>query len=395
MKIVYATDTYWPRINGVTVSISSYKEQMEKRGHEVHVLSPMYPGRVNIRDKEKNIHRFSSYKILFTSHDEDRLVYPWNKGEAFRVLDSIKPDIIHQQTEFSMGIMAFKYAKTHDVPVVLTSHTYFEEYAKLYFPFIPEFLLRAYVRNRAYRFYNKVDFMITPTIRMKDVIKSYKVTTPIEVIPTGLSGDDFNGIDKKRDKSNSIFANQYPQIKGKKILLYTGRIGGEKNIYFLFNVMMKLIPKHKDLMFLLAGDGPQRRELEGFVKAKGIDKNVLFLGYVDRGVIKYLYSLADIFIFASKTESQGLVTIEAMMCHTPVVALGIMGTKDVMNGDNGGYMVDENIDQFAEKVDHLLSDKKLYKKKSDEAYKYSQNWTLDKTAKKMEEVYRAIIALRK
>lgn len=391
MKIIYATDTYWPRINGVTVSISSYKNQLEKMGHEVHVLAPAYPGRINIREGEKNIHRFSSYKILFTSHDEDRLVFPWQKKKAFDVMDAVKPDLIHLQTEFSMGIIAYKYAHSRGIPVVLTSHTYFEEYGKMYFPFLPEFLIRAYVKNRGYRFYNKMNIMITPTERMRDVLLGYGVHKPIEVIPTGLSADDFSGIDKKRDKESSIFVKNHPVIKGKKILLYTGRIGGEKNIVFLLEVVKKLTADFPEIMLLLAGDGPQRAELQEKARASGIEKNVLFLGYVDRNDIKYLYSLADIFIFASKTESQGLVTIEAMLCKTPVVAIGIMGTRDVMKGDNGGFMVDENIDLFKEKIELLLKDRIIYKKKSEEAYKYAQNWTLAKTAKKMESVYKKLI----
>ena len=387
MKIVYATDTYWPRINGVTVSIASYKKRLESHGHEVHVITPYYP---NCDDEEENIHRFSSYKLLFTNQAEDRLVYPWKKKKVHKKLEEIKPDIIHIQTEFTVGIMAMKYGIKNDIPIITTSHTYFEEYINIYFPFLPKRLARTYARGRVRKFHNKANAVIAPTERMKNVLLGYDLEKPIHVIPTGISKKDFGDLSKKDEKNNSHLYKKYPKLKGKKILSYVGRIGAEKNIYFLFDVIKQLKEKFPEIVLLLAGDGPQRDELKKFVKNHNLTKNIIFLGYIDWSKIKHVYALSDIFIFSSKTETQGLVTIEAMMCKTPVVALGIMGTLDVMQGDNGGFMVDEDLDIFTEKVNLLLTDSSLYKKKSDEAFKYAQNWTLKKTTEKMEQLYTSI-----
>jgi glycosyltransferase involved in cell wall biosynthesis len=151
--------------------------------------------------------------------------------------------------------------------------------------------------------------------------------------------------------------------------------------------MQKLKARFDNFVLLIVGDGPKRQDYERMVVELGIKENVVFTGYIDRKIIKKVYSLADVFTFASKTETQGLVTVEAMICRTPVVAIGEMGTKDVMQGDNGGFMVGEDLDEFTEKVYLLLTDEKLYARKSEEAYNYAMNWTTDKQILKILDVY--------
>ena len=134
--------------------------------------------------------------------------------------------------------------------------------------------------------------------------------------------------------------------------------------------------------------------LESFktnVAARKLEADVLCLGYVNRSELKHLYTLADVFTFASVTETQGLVTIEAMMCGTPAVAIGKMGTKEVMAGDHGGFMVDEDPDAFSVAVLKLLTDPVLYEAKSAEAKAYSQNWTATRMAKRIETLYEQVV----
>ena len=196
---------------------------------------------------------------------------------------------------------------------------------------------------------------------------------------------------KAKEKTGSRWYDKYPELKGKKILMYSGRLGKEKNLEFLLKVLRELMREIPDIILLYAGDGPYRSDLEKTVKKMGLAKNVVFTGFVVRSRMKELYALADIFVFASKTESQGLVTTEAMACKTPVVAIGIMGTRDVMNGDNGGFMVQDDLDEFTDKVRRLLTDPALYRKKSKEAYDYTQKWTIEHNALKMLELYKKYI----
>ncbi len=393
MNIVYATEHYWPIISGMPVSIDSFKKELIKCGHRIHVFAPEYPGYENIdRDmKNPDIHRFASYPLLGTK-SEARMVYPWMKKKVNAELDKIKPDIIHIQTEFPMARLCWEYAAEKNIPVVATAHTFWEEYLALYYPFLPDFFTRKYPKYRVLKAYNRAQIIIVPTQQMADVIKSYKTKNPVFIIPTGLDEDEFKGTDKVKERKNSGLYKDYPILKTKKILFYAGRITAEKNVNFLVGVLEEVLKEIPDAMLVIAGSGPEIDKYRNLFVKKGLDKNLILLGYVSRNLIKYWYTLADVLVYPSKTETQGLIAIESMYCGTPVVAIGVMGTKDVMKGDNGGFMVNDDLDEFVGKVKLLLTDKKLYAKKSIEAKKYAMNWTSNTTALKLEKLYEEVLA---
>ena len=204
MKIVYSTDNYWPRTSGMAVSIDSFKNELGNLGHEVHVFSPDYPGAAETDRmmNNDNIHRFSSYPLLFTKYNrEDRMVYPWKKREVFRRLDALKPDLIHVQTEFPMGRITWEYALKNKIPLAITAHTYFEEYITVYFPLIPKKFARYYASTRVTKAYNLADQVIVPTGEFKKIMLSYGVKKPVDVIPTGINKDDFKDACKVKEKS--------------------------------------------------------------------------------------------------------------------------------------------------------------------------------------------------
>lgn len=393
MNIVVTTDTFWPRTNGVAVSVDTFKKALLELGHDVHVFAPDYPMTPEvaekIKDRQGNVIRFKSYPLFFDM--EDRMVFPWKKREVFKQIDSLKPDIIHVNTEFQLGRFAKKYAKKYNIPFIMTCHTYFEQYLKFYFPWVPHSWIRSFATWLTKLSFNGADRIICPSTYMKEVLESYGVKRPISIIPTGLDPKDFAGPTKANEKANSELYQKYPQLKGKKVLLFVGRVGQEKNVDLLIEVMKKVVPAYPDVIQLVVGDGPYRPEMQKKVADQGLADHFVFTGYIDRKILKNVYTFADVLTFPSKTETQGLVTVEAMLCHTPVVAVGIMGTREVMNGDNGGYMVDENADIFAQRVVSLLKDEKLYQQKSQEAWDYAQNWTIGTMAKKMENLYREMI----
>jgi len=397
MKVIYATDNYWPRISGMGVSVDAFKIELEKMGHTIYVYAPEYPDSEAF-DKERNLPRvirFGSYALLFATQIEDRMVYPWKRKEVFKKSDEIQPDLVHVHTEFPMGRLTREYAKKRNLPIVMTCHTYFELYVMHYFPWLPEKLTMLYVKNRIKRTFQHADVIIVPTSPMIDVLKSYGITKPIKVIPTGINAEKYKGVTKAKEKKDSFLYEKHPELKDKKILAFAGRIGIEKNITFIIDVADKLKDKHHNIALLIAGNGPYLETLKEMVKKRGLEKIVYFLGYVEQKQMKNIYTFADIFVFPSKTETQGLVTVESMLCGTPVVAIGEMGTKEVMNGDNGGFMVKDDLDEFTEKVDLLLSDKKLYKEKQADALKYSKGWTIQVKAKLMEELYEEVLNNRK
>jgi 1,2-diacylglycerol 3-alpha-glucosyltransferase len=388
MNIVFATDQYWPSISGVSVSIDSFKREFENLGHTVFLLVPDYPDAPEYDKKHNtgNVLRFRSYKVFF--NDENRLIHASEKKNVYMALNSIKPDIIHTHTEFTLCKIARQYARKHQIPLVMTAHTNWEELIHLYVPFFPTILARLYCRHRLRKTYNKANAVVVPTSLMELLLNLYFVKTHIRVIPTGIHKNEIENLSDS-EKHHEILES-YPGLKGHKILLFVGRIGKEKNIPFLFDVVENLLQEHTNIKLVICGDGPARKELEEVVLDRQLESHIIFTGFIERNQLKHFYALADIFVFASKVESQGLVSLEAMSYGTPVVAIGKMGTREVMGGDNGGYMVDDDLEMFVEKVLLLLNQPEIYKQKTKEALHHVKKWTMQIESEKMLRLYHSL-----
>ena len=367
--------------------------ELKKFGHTVHIWAPEYPaGKDDVvpYENSKEVSRLKSFSLPVSR--EDRLPLPFQKRKLYRQLDAYNPDIIHIQTEFNIAHMVKPYAFRRKIPVVQTCHTSFEQYITYYFPAVPAAWSRAFARWLTYLFFNTADAVVAPTETMKAVLLSYGITCPITVVPTGIPEEEFLGVDRAKERLQSHWLDRHPQMRGRKILLYVGRVAKEKNLEFLLDMLEKVRQEVPDALLVITGSGPYVDGFNASVKARGLVENVLCLGYVQRHDLKYLYSLADVFTFASVTETQGLVTIEAMMCGTPAVAVGKMGTKEVMGGDNGGFMVEEDAGVFAAAVLRLLKDPVLYAAKSAEAWSYARNWTAATMARRIEALYEQVRA---
>lgn len=391
LKIVFATDQYWPRISGMSVSIDAFAKELERSGHKVAVLAPEYPGarEFDAVASPRRVFRFKSHGLFFSP--EDKLVVPSERRKVYGVLDRLEPDIVHVQSEFRLCRMAVKYAISKGIPLVMTAHTNWEQLIKLYLPFLTDSFARNFVRGRMGMMCNSADHVIVPTKAMRELILGYGVNSPISVIPTGVFREDFELGREEAEHSVSRWLKLFPELVGKRVLLTAGRIGGEKNIAFLLEVFKRLASDDPGLRLVIAGDGPYRETLERMARRLGLEDRVLFLGFVARAKMKELYNLAEVFIFASRVESQGMVVIESMMAGTPVVAIGEMGTRELMDGDNGGFMVEADLDAFTEKVRLLLSDQELRRRKAEEAFAHAQKWTNDESSRKVQELYASLV----
>jgi hypothetical protein len=389
MKVAFTSDTYWPRVNGVSVSTEIFMKELTKLGHTIRLWAPEYPGSEDRHDGQ-DITRLASFALPFSP--EDRQPAPFQEGTFFRELDEFGPELIHIQTEFTLSLMARKYARRRSLPVVMTCHTYFEQYINFYLPMLPKEFAKRLARQMTYRLFRRADAIITPTEPMKAVLESYGLTCPITVVPTGIPEEDFAGISKEEEHQASVWVDRHPEFRDRRLMLYAGRVGQEKNMDFLLDVVERVRQTEPRALLAVAGAGPYLDAFRGQIASRGLGGHVVCLGYVDRQELKHLYALADVFTFASVTETQGLVTIEAMLCGTPAVAVGKMGTKIVMGGDHGGFMVDEDVGAFADAVLRLLGDPVLYAAKSAEARAHALNWTAGRMVGRIEAVYRKVIA---
>jgi glycosyltransferase involved in cell wall biosynthesis len=409
MKIAMFTDAYWPRVNGVTVSVDSFALALVRAGHEVIIVCSEYPvdsmaERIDSRNSEsaeepvesaedsarKNLKllRVPSRSVFFSP--EDRAAKLSKRGWVEAQLDLFSPEVIHVNTEFLIAGFGFHYAKKRSIPAVYTFHTLWEDYAVNYFPYIPEGLLRRVVWVWQRQLLKKADLVIVPTVQIEELIQKYRVQKEIRRLPTGIDPALFRHEQKKLQEFRTRLEEKYPAVKGKRILLFAGRVSKEKNISFIIRMLPGLLAQFPDLVLVIAGNGPYLEYYRDEAQQCGVGDACVFTGYLEREELSLAYGVSHIFLLPSLTETQGLVTIEAMLSGIPVVAIGALGTVQVMGGDNGGFMVKNDSDEFRDRVLDLLRDGDLYRRKSEEARRHAQNWTIDSLAGKLADIYRGV-----
>jgi glycosyltransferase involved in cell wall biosynthesis len=376
MRIGFFTDGYIPSIDGLVTSMLSFKKEFHKLGHSVLTVAPSYP---NYVDKEEDIIRIPSISAPF----------PPGYRIAYTGLSKILPkldklDIIHAQSPFSVGWLAYRVSKKLKLPLVMTYHTLYPEYITCYIPRFKKIL--RYFTTLQNRFYcNKCDLVISPSPQMKEKLISYGVKTRIEVLPTGLDLDLLQG------GNGDEFRKKYNIPSFKKILLFMGRLGREKNVKFLIDCIPEIIKVLPNILLIISGEGVALDELKAQVNELKINDYVMFLGFLDKTDWVNCYNAADLFVFSSLTETQGLVLLEAMATGTPVVAVGALGVLDVLKGEKGGLLSSLDKKEFSQKVIIMLTDKELYERKKKEALERAQEISSTTMAKKLISLYENVI----
>jgi glycosyltransferase involved in cell wall biosynthesis len=327
---------------------------------------------------------------LFISK-EDRLAKLHKWFWVSKQIDMFAPDVLHINSEFIIAEFGFQYAKRNNLPAVYTFHTLWEDYAVNYFPMVPVFFLKFFARRYLKYVINKAYLIIVPTVQIQEVIKKYNIKKQIHLLPTGIDPRIFDYEDAEVAHFKTVMEEKYPAIKGKRILLFAGRIAKEKNLDFLLALVPRIREKHPETVFLFVGNGPDLAYFQKECEERSIAAHCVFTGYLARRDLALTYAISEVFVFPSLTETQGLVTIEAMLSGTPVVAIGAMGTIMVMGGDNGGFMVKNDSDEFTGRVFDLLEDKDLYRRKSLEAKNLAKAWTIDSLTEKLVRIYREAI----
>lgn len=382
MKILFISDVYFPRVNGVSTSIETFRNELAALGHTIHLIAPDY--RISSTD-ETDILRIPARRIPLDP--EDRFM---SYSGVMQHLDRFRHehyDIIHIQTPFVAHYLGVKLSKLLNIPCVETYHTFFEEYLYHYVPLVPKKLMRQIARRFSRHQGNGLDGMVVPSHPMRQVLKNYGITTPTEVIPTGIAPASFVAGDR------TAFRQKYGIAQDRPVLLFLGRVAFEKNIEFLLKVVSEVRKTIPDVLFVIAGEGPALNSLEQDVKAMELTANVLFIGYLDRHTeLNSCYRCADLFIFASRTETQGLVLLEAMAQGTPVVSTAELGTRDVLREGLGVWIAKEELSDFSDKVVRMLPDAEARNKLGLAGRDYAQCWSARRQAERMLAFYRAVLA---
>lgn len=385
MRILMISDVYFPRINGVSTSIATYRESFRALGHDVTLLAPAYPAghaddadtlRIPSRglplDPEDRMMR---YRVLVAMRAALR-------GRAF--------DIVHIQTPFVAHYAGIRIARALDLPVIESYHTYFEEYLYHYVPMLPRGALRVLARRFSAGQGNAVDALIVPSHAMYDKLGEYGVTSEMRIIPTGLNLQHFTHGD------GSAFRRRLGIDPDRPVLLFVGRVAFEKNIDFLLHMVNAVRKQLPSVLLLIAGEGPAEPHLRRLTARLGLEQQVAFVGYLDRETaLLDCYAAADVFVFSSHTETQGLVLLEAMAMGRPVVAQAVMGTRDVLREGEGALIAADDVHDFAHKVLTLLHDRGLCRQLGERARDYAGTWSNEACARRLEEYYVQLIDGRK
>lgn len=349
LNIGLFTETYYPEINGVANSCFMLKTELEKMGHNVYVFTTKTPGEP---EYEHNVFRVPSVPFIFLS---DRRVGLFYQPKLASTIKKLELDLIHTNTEFSLGIFGRIMAKELNIPVVHTYHTIYEDYSH-YIMKIKRLDKRtkAAIRYFTKRCCNSASRVIVPTNKVKQLLHSYHVHNNIKVIPTGIKLDKFRRDCFSREEINQL-RNQYGIQKDEKTIIYLGRISKEKNIEELLRAMPMYMKNHDDVKFVIVGGGPDKERLMLITEELGIGARVIFTGEQPWDIIGKYYQLGDVFVSASQSETQGLTYIEAMAAGLPVVAKKDPCLDEILIDGYNGYGFDTR-EKLYEGLNHILYD---------------------------------------
>jgi len=383
MKIGFITGAYLPAPGGVTTSVVNFSRQLRGLGHEVRVFCPEYPEEDT--KEEENVFRITSYYSPLLK--DFRLTDPFQAARVFRKEFS-ELDIVHIHLPTIMSTPARWIASYYDVPIFLTYHTNLELYIRHYVPGVPKNVARSLTRFYTARETQNGEKIFVPSPDMKELLGSYDLEPPIEVLPTGINLDTY---DSRSDEIRSL-REQFGIREEEKILLYVGRVGSEKNVGFLLDAFRRISRQYSPVHFVIVGGGRGLGKVLARVSKMNSSRTIHFTGYVeDDDILARYYQEADVFLFASLTETQGLVIAEALAAGTPVVAVDAPGVRDVLNQGKGGYLVPEEINPFSEKVLALLEDKELLNSKAMEAREVAEKFSAETMAGKLLKSYKEVM----
>lgn len=373
------SDVYFPRINGVSTSIQTFREGLADNGVDVHILAPRY----NNEENESHITRVPARPV--PRDPEDRML-PWRLTRKMAVEAAQHCDLVHIQTPFVAHYAGLHAARRCNKPVMATYHTLFEEYLHHYIPFLPSALLRGATRAFSRSQCNALDAMVVPSTAMKNRLGEYGVTTPMQVLPTGIPMQRFS------NGHGAEFRRRFAIPAERPVALFVGRLGHEKNVGFLLQMMQIAVRTRPDWMLLITGEGPARESLQKQAQQLGLQDNVQFIGYLDRNsTLLDAYAAADVFVFASRTETQGLVLLEAMAMNCPVLALAEMGTVDILKPQRGCMIAQHDPAAFAASLNQLINNPHLRQQLAVAARTYAQEWSDTAMAARLAQLYRQMV----
>ncbi|MDB5104221.1 MAG: glycosyl transferase group 1 [Fibrobacteres bacterium] len=334
MRIVMMTNTYLPHVGGVARSVESFSTGLRELGHNVMVVAPEFPG---MPEKETDVVRVPAIQRFNGSDFSVRLPVP---GLLTDPLERFQPEIIHAHHPFLLGDTALRVASGRGIPLVFTHHTLYEEYT--HYVSSESDAIKRFVIDLSTGYANLCDHVIAPSESVSALLQQRGVTVPITVVPTGVDVDRFGR------RSGKKFRNTQGIPEEAFVVGHIGRLAPEKNLMFLTRSVAAFLKARPEAWFLVAGTGPLEEEMKELFGSEGVLDRVRFPGILKGRDLVNAYASMDVFAFASKSETQGIVLVEAMAAGAPVVAVDASGVREVVrDGVNGRKLSIEDQDTFS------------------------------------------------
>lgn len=384
MNILMLTNTYLPHVGGVARSVETFAVAFRERGHRVLVVAPKFDG---MPDIEQDVVRVPALLDLMGSGFSLPLPIPGLLSEA---LDAFRPNIVHSHHPYLLGMTAMRIARYHQLPLVFTHHTLYEEYT--HYVAADAAAIRRFVAELATAYANLCEQVIAPSESLADLLRRRGVETSIEVIPTGVDVDGFSEGD-----GSALRARQgIPEEAF--VVGHLGRLAPEKNVGYLAEAVAMFLHQTPQAHFLVVGNGPSAEEMTEILTRTGVAPRVHFAGVARGKQLTDAYHAMDAFAFTSQSETQGMVLTEAMAAGLPVVALDGPGVREVVSdGRNGRLLPSASpATEFAAAID-WIHDRPPTERSSlrREALKTADAFSVERTTKKALAVYSTQLSMAK
>ena len=380
MNIVMMTNTFTPFVGGVSRSVTHFTQELREMGHRVIIVAPVFD---DMPESEEDVIRVPAIQHFTGSDFSVVLPIP---GFLLARLEKVKPDIIHAHHPHLLGEAAVRLAGGFECPLVFTYHTMYEQYLH----YVPAHAkkLRQFVTHFVTGYCNLCDFIVAPSESVAQVIRSRNIVTPFEIIPTGVYPDRF----ARGDRAGFRQAHGIPIdafVAG-----YVGRLAPEKNLGFLTEALRRFVRRNERGHFLVVGKGPSEEEIRERFGANDLSDRLHLTGSLDGQDLTDAYHAMDAFVFASQSETQGMVITEAMAAGQPVVAVDATGIREVVkDGYNGRLLKSEDSETFASAIEEIAA------APSDQRDKYiqaahatAQEYSMAKVAQKLASIYDDLVA---
>lgn len=376
MRIVMLTNTFLPHVGGVSRSVQSVSEELRSRGHQVLVIAPEFR---NQPAHETDVIRVPAIQNF---NGSDFSVALPRFGFLREQLDRFQPQIIHSHHPYLLGTTALRIARSGELPIVFTHHTLYEHYTHYVPGDSPR--LKAFVIELVTRFANLTDQVIAPSESIHELLLQRRVTSPIEVIPTGVDLREFPQAD------GSVVRTALDIPLDALVVGHLGRLAPEKNLGFLARVIATFLQHNTTAHFLLVGSGPSLTEIEGILQNAGVATRCHHLGKLgNRQEVANAYAAMDVFAFASHSETQGMVLNEAMAAGVPVIAQSAPGVREVVvDGHNGFLLQATNLEAMVTALDHFAAlDKPARRRLREGALHTAREFSLQHSGDKLLALY--------